>query len=122
MSAQPSSDGPHLEPPQHTIAAEAGSRLEQLQAAYPAAKAEADEAAARLKAITDGIKLELTQSAPEERRIVLASSGASPAMHLTYTESWRVDTRKLKTEAPETYVQYAVKSGSWRLTAGGPHS
>jgi hypothetical protein len=32
-------------------------------------------------------------------------------------ESWRVDAKKLKTEAPETYVRYATKSTAWQLRA-----
>ena len=36
-------------------------------------------------------------------------------MRLKYTETWRLDTTKLKAEAPETYVKYARKSGSFTL-------
>lgn len=114
---------PQTEAPQvPQVAAEPGSRLEQLQAAYPAAKAAADEAAAQLKAITDAVKLELTQAAPEgSAKIELRGTDQAPALRLTYSESWRVDARKLKAEDPETYVRYAKKSGAWTLrpVAGG---
>lgn len=93
---------------------ETGSRLEQLHAEYESAKAAADEAAARLKSITDAIKAELTEAAPGAGRLQLLSPHG-PALGLTYTESWRIDTPRLKRENPELYVAYAVKSGSWRL-------
>lgn len=107
---------PTIEQAAPEIAAAPGSRLEQLHAAYPTAKAEADEAAARLKAITDAIKLELTQAAPEQRRVVLAG-GSGPRLALVYSERWTVDSKKLKAEAPETYVRFAKKGGSWSLKA-----
>lgn len=111
-------DQPTIEQPPVQVAAEGGSRLEQLHAAYPAAKAAADEAAARLKAVTDGIKLELTQAAPDARKVELAGI-EGPTLRLTYTETWRLDSKKLKAENPETYVRYATKGGSWTLKAVG---
>lgn len=104
------------------VAAEPGSRLEALHASYADAKAAADEAAARLKAVTDGIKVELTQRNPEARRFALTGA-AGPALALTYTETWRFDSKRLKVDDPETYVRYAKKSGSWSLRVaqdGGP--
>lgn len=116
------SAAPAIEPEPHAVVAEQGTRLEQLHAAYADAKAAADEAAARLKAITDALKVELTAAAgPEARRIEL-TSGPGPALRLTYTESWRLDSKRLKAEHPETWVAYAKKGGSWTLkavTAGG---
>lgn len=67
-------------------------------------------------AITDAIKLELTQAAPEDRKIALVGNAGS-TLRLTYVESWWIDSRKLKAEDPETYVQYARKSGTWTLRA-----
>lgn len=104
----------HSKPPV-IVEPPAESRLAQLHAAYPAAKAAADEAAATLKAITDAIKLELTQAAPDEERVTLRGDG--PTLALTYAERWTIDSRKLKAEDPETYVRYAKKGGSWTLKA-----
>lgn len=95
---------------------EGGSRLEHLHAEYAEAKAAADTAASRLKSLTDAIKVELTEAAPGAGRIQLVSE-YGPALGLTYTESWRIDTPRFKAEQPELYVAYAKKSGSWRLTA-----
>jgi hypothetical protein len=94
----------------------AGERLAQLHAQYELLKVEADEAAARLKACTDAIKLELTQQSPGHTKYRLPA-GPGPELTLTYVESWRVDARKLKAEDPLTYVRYAKKSGSWTLKA-----
>lgn len=99
------------------VVAQAGTRLEQLHAEYATAKAAADEASARLKVVTDGIKAELVAAVPDTPRIELrAAPGADVVpLQLTYVESWRVDAKRLKAENPETYVRYAVKGGSWRL-------
>ncbi len=113
----PHLEAPVVEPEPLQVTAPPGSRLEQLHAAYPDAKAAADAAAATLKAITDGIKLELNQAAPEERRLELRGP-AGPPLRLTYTETWRFDSKTFKAADPETYVRYAKKSGSWTLKAG----
>ena len=108
-------EAPATETAPYRVVAETGTRLEQLHAAYPEAKAAADAAAERLKGITDGIKLELSQAAPEGTAKVDLTSPDGPPMRLTYTESWRVDARKLKAEDPHTYVRFAKKSGAWSL-------
>ena len=107
------------EPQAAKVAAEMGSRLEQLHAAYGEAKARADEATKQLKAITDGIKLELTSAAPDAPKIDLAASPTLPALRLQWVESWRLDSKRLKVDDPETWVRYAVKGGSWVLKVLG---
>lgn len=96
------------------------TRLEQLTAQYDMAKAEADKAASTLKAVTDAIKLELASAAPGETSIDLVSDLLAAPLRLVAVESWRVDAKKLKAEAPETYVRYAKKSTSWTLRAVTP--
>jgi hypothetical protein len=93
------------------------SRLEQLCGQYDVAKAEAEKAAAALKAITDGIKFELIQAAPGETSMTLVSDLVATPLQLSCSERWTVDTKKLKTEDPETYVRYAKKSTPWTLRA-----
>ncbi|WP_040320040.1 hypothetical protein [Aeromicrobium marinum] len=95
--------------------ADTDARLAQLHAAYPAAKAAADAAAAQLKVITDGIKAELAARAADHLKIQLNGPHA-PSLRLSHSERWTVDAKKLKAEAPETYVRYAKKSESWSLT------
>lgn len=113
MTETPTTDQPVIDN-RVQVHATTNPRLEQLHAAYTDAKANADQATKTLKAITDAIKVELTQAAPERRRIELVGLDG-PALQLTYTESWRVDAKMLKAEEPETYVRYAKKSGSWTL-------
>lgn len=92
----------------------ADSRLEQLHASYPALKAAADAANKALKDCTDGIKAELVALAPAQQRFALTSPHG-PALTLSYVESWRVDTKKLKAERPDVYVLFAKQGGSWTL-------
>lgn len=108
----------HCQDP-YQVTAQPGTRLEQLQAAYADAKAAADEAASRLKVVTDGIKAELVAQAPEGQMKIGLSGVFGPALQLTYSESWRIDSTKLKAEDPVTYVRYAKKSGSWSLRVVG---
>lgn len=108
---------PTIPQPPAVVKSRRGSRLAALLDAYPAAKAAADGAAAQLKAITDGIKLEASQQAPEQPKVTICPPGGSeaPTLELDYRESWRIDSRKLKAEDPDTYVRYAKKSGAWYL-------
>lgn len=96
---------------------ESGSRLEQLCSQYNDAKSRADEAAANLKAITDGIKLELTTAYPEQPKLTVASDYLERPLTLTETSRWTVDTKKLKEDNPALYVQYARQSKVWVLKA-----
>lgn len=94
-----------------------GTRLEQLHAAYADAKAAADDTAARLKAIVDAIKVELTNAAPEGTPAVELRGTGGPALRVTWTTSWRFDSKRLKADNPELYVRYAKQSGTWVLKA-----
>ncbi|PXY33584.1 hypothetical protein BAY59_10915 [Prauserella coralliicola] len=99
------------------IKPEGGSRLDQLAAAYALAKPLADEAAEKLKAITDAIKVELTTAAPGEQSVDLVSEHLPKPLRAQYKETWRFDSKRLKADDPHLYVRYAKKSGSWELRA-----
>lgn len=117
MTEQTDHDIIHAQTPVE-VAATGNPRLEQLHAAYAELKARADAAAAELKTVTDALKLELTAAAgPEARKIALVGPDGPP-LRLTYSETWRFDSKRLKAENPHTYVEYAVKGGSWTLKAG----
>lgn len=117
MSNDPTSAPPHI------VVAEGGTRLEQLHARYAEAKSAESAAKAELKAVVDGIKLELTQAAPGLNKLQLNSPAGVP-LELQYVESWRVDAKRLKAEDPITYARFATKGGSWRLAPvqGGDES
>lgn len=115
MTEQPTTDQTAVEPQTFTVAAAATERLSQLHAAYPAAKAEADAAAERLKGITDGIKAELAAAAPEGALKIALTGSDGPALQLSYAETARFDSKRFKREDPETYVRYALFGGSWTL-------
>jgi hypothetical protein len=98
-----------------TISPEPDTRLDQLAAEYAALKPLADEYAARLESIKDGIKAELAAAAPGATKVLLACIYLEKPLQLVARTSWRVDMKKLKAEQPETYVRYAVQSTSWSL-------
>ncbi|WP_134740021.1 hypothetical protein [Nocardioides sp. 503] len=106
------------DPPPVEVPAGSNDRLSQLHAAYADKKAAADAAAAELKTITDALKVELTNAAgPAARKIELVGPDG-PKLRLSYSETWRFDSKRFKAEDPETYVRYAVQGGSWTLKAG----
>lgn len=104
--------------PTPTIQAAAGSRLEALAAAYAQAKPAADAAAARLDDIKNAIKVELTNAAPGETWVDLASAVLDKPLALRAKTSWRLDTKRFKAEEPATYVRYAYQSTAWELREG----
>jgi hypothetical protein len=117
MTTQPTAP---IETPPVQVKPHGNSRLAQLHALYPDAKAKADAAAEELKAITDGIKAELVNQAPDAPRVDLIGA-SGPVLELRYVESWRLDAGRMKREDPETYVRFAKQSHSWRLAAAkGP--
>lgn len=92
-----------------------GDRLTALYLAYPDAKAKADAAAAELKAITDGIKVELTNRAPQgTAKLELRGTGGTP-LRLAWQVTNRFDTTRFRKEQPAVYDSYKKPSGSWVL-------
>lgn len=91
------------------------TRLDQLAAEYYALKPLADEYAARLKTITDGIKAELVELHPDQREILLVGSTVPTPLRLEAVQQWRLDSKNLKQERPELWVRFARQSTLWRL-------
>lgn len=138
-------DPPGVEVPVHTVQASTDQRLQRLHADYPDLKAQADSAGKALKDCTDAIKSAVTSLDPEQRRFALVGDGA-PVLRVTYSESWRFDSKRMKADAtamlPEEslvhiaaqlgleveqlqkaaallFVRYSHKVGSWSLRPGG---
>jgi hypothetical protein len=107
-----SDDQPQYVP---AVVAEKFARLQQLAAEYAVVKPTADEWKARLESIVGAIKLELTQAAPGATRVDLRSAALERPLRLQAKTQWRLDMKKLKAEAPEVYVRYAVQSTFWEL-------
>lgn len=101
-----------------TIEAESNERLAQLHTMYADLKAAADDAAAKLKVVTDAIKVELNSAAPTSTRIELAGDNG-PRLRLSYSTSMRLDSTRLKRDDPALWARYAKESGSWTLKAAG---
>lgn len=113
-------DTPPVPPDVRTITAVPGGRLDALLQQRDAAKTEADKAKAALSAIEDGIKYELGRSLEEgETKIKVTGSGLARALQLAYVPRWEFNVKRLKAEHPRTYVEYAERNGSWKLTEVG---
>lgn len=102
------------------VAVEPGTRLADLLAMYDHLKAQADEAGQRFDTVKNAIKAELAAAAPGAPQVDVAHSALTQPLRLSYVESWRLDAKRMKAEAPETYVRYAAKSGSWQLRGVKP--
>jgi len=110
---QPPDQGPAI------ITAQAGSRLEGLLASFAALKAAAEEAASRFEACKEAIKAEATSGRTSADYVVRGQAGL-PVLRVQYRAAWRLDTKRLKAELPETYVRYAVQTGRWELREARP--
>lgn len=107
-----------VEPPPILVdltGADETDRLVTLYQAYPQAKADADAAAATLKAITDGIKLELTTRAPEGTAKFELKGAGGKALRLTWQVTRRFNTKRFTAEHPDVYEAYRESAGSWKL-------
>lgn len=120
MSAEPLNLEDLIQKP-FTVVPQPESRLEQLHAQFAAAKAAADHANEIFDSVKAAIKFEAMQVAPEGEQRIDVRSQHGPALRLSYSETWRFDSKRFKTDNPEAYVRYAKKSGSWTLrpVAGG---
>lgn len=117
MSLQPTQPEPVEPPPVLVDVSEApeNDRLVALYRSYPQAKADADAAAAVLKAVTDGIKVELTTRAPDgTAKFELKGTGGKP-LRLSWQVSRRFNTKRFTAEHPDVYEAYREPSGSWKL-------
>ncbi len=111
MTAEPQQQVPS----RVAVTAPPGSRLEELLASYEVAKAAAEAAAGRFKAVTDGIKAELASANPGVPDITLGGAPGMPRLRMTWKRPWRVDEKRLKAEDPALYVRYAVRGGHWEM-------
>ena len=92
-----------------------GSLLDELLSQQHAARAAADEAAGRVKALTDRIKAELTLAHPGVAGFEIAGTPHRPPLTMSWVQTIRLDTRAMKEQEPETYVRFALFGGRWEL-------
>lgn len=119
MSAQPGDAPSGITIPDMTrlpVSAVPGSRLEDLLSQEHAAEAASKEAADRLKGVRDAIKAELTQAHPGVERFDIMGTPHRPAKQLTWVNTVRLNTGRLKAEQPLVYVEYAEFGGKWVLS------
>ncbi len=94
-----------------------GSRLEELLASYDSARAAAEEAAARFKGVTDGIKAELAAGAPGVTRVTLAGGPGLPRLRMAWVPRWDFHVKDFRADHPLLYVKYGEQGGRWELRA-----
>lgn len=115
----PPAGAPMIQPPPPVqipvVLATPDSRLEQLLALYAQYKPLVDEYTEKLKAVTDGIKVELTLAAPGHTKIKVDSPELTRPLQLMAVEQTRIDTKALHAEAPEVYAFFARKQTVWQL-------
>lgn len=104
-------------PPPLPVTPVPGSRLEQLVASYETLKARRDEAAAAFDDCAAAIKAEVRAAFPAEVAFAIAGSPHWPALRLTWSRPWRLDSKRMRREDPQLYVRYAVRrpEGQWDL-------
>jgi len=95
--------------------AERMPRLAQLVAMYDAAKAAKDDAEAALKAISDGIKSEITEAIPGGTDFTVTSRDLRSPLTLQRIVSNRVDTKLLQQMLGDRYRAVTKPSYSWTL-------
>jgi hypothetical protein len=90
-------------------------RLAQLCAVYDIAKRAADDAAAALKVVTDGIKVEASAAVPGGTDFTIVSGALDHPLTLQLVQSQRVDTALLRTMLGEKYHSVCKPSSAWVL-------
>jgi hypothetical protein len=102
--------------PRFVIPAGPGTRLEQLLASYEPVKAAYEEAKARLDALTDALKAEMSAAAPEgSTDMVLDGGPALPRVRVSWKQPYRFDVKRFRTDYPQIYVKYETRGGHWEL-------
>lgn len=105
---------PEPEPQPCAVDAGEDEELAQLHALYPELKAAADDAAKKLDAVKQAIKLKLSERDPEARKFTLTGEHG-PSLALTYSVSNRFDSKRFRRDQPDVFEAYQTQSGSWSL-------
>lgn len=105
-------------PPPTVVAPEPETRLDALLAEWAPIKARMKEMEEREKELNQAIKAETMRLAPATAtEAVLRSPHLDTPLRVHPVTSWRLDSKALKRELPETWVRYANQSTSWRMEA-----
>lgn len=102
-------------PPPALVEPEPGSRLDQLTAEWARVKPAVDAGQARLKEITDAIKVELANQRPDSEDTRLLSSHVAGSLRFYAKPTTRLDTTKLKADLPAVYEAYVKRGTAWEL-------
>lgn len=97
------------------IEAEEGTDLDHLMAEFYATKADLKAAEEAHNAIKDKVKLLAMEgrNSDEDTRVDIHSMHGNLAV--TYTESMRLNTKRMKEEDPLSYARFCEKRGTWKV-------
>jgi hypothetical protein len=100
-------------PPEPYTEVPADPNLRVLLDRYRETKAEAADAKKRADEAAAELKIALTLAHPGTNKVAVVGHG--PAVRLSYVESSRLDTAKLRANLGDLVDQYTKTSGSWQL-------
>jgi hypothetical protein len=113
----PAAQAPLPPPPPYRLVPEQGTRLADLRGQLEAARAAADEAAARAKQIADAMKSEAVAMAPPRTEtIIIAGAPGVPDWNCHWVPSRGLDVKRIKAERRDIYDYYQKPpSGTWKI-------
>jgi hypothetical protein len=95
------------------VTAEPDTELAQLAVEYDRLDAEVKAKTADLEALKARLKVALQERHPGESEVLLTAPGLVKPLKMWFQEKWTLDSKRLKNEAPEVWVRWAKKGGSW---------
>lgn len=95
------------------VTAAPDTELAQLVAEYDRLDVEVKARSTELESVKARIKVALQEVKPGESEVLLTAPGLAKPLKMWFQEKWTLDTKRLKNEAPEIWVRWAKKGGSW---------
>ncbi len=95
------------------VTAAPDTELAQLVAEYDRLDVEVKERTAELESVKARLKVALQEAHPGQSEVLLTAPGLVKPLKMWFQEKWSLDSKRLKNEAPEIWVRWAKKGGSW---------
>lgn len=95
------------------VTAAPDTELAQLVAEYDRLDVEVKAKSAELESVKARLKVALQEAKPGETEVLLTAPGLAKPLKMWFQEKWTLDSKAMKNQAPEIWVRWAKKSGSW---------
>src|SRR5688500_9861453 len=95
------------------VTAAPDTELAPLVAEYDRLDVEVKERTAELESVRARLKVALQEQHPGQSEVLLTAPGLVKPLKMWFQEKWSLDSKRLKNEAPEIWVRWAKKGGSW---------